>query len=85
MNKLSILLQALNSKELKKLLQESISAKSIIEAVQDKVESLSGSLSDSFAEAIGESFKDVEYYKRRIKALEGLVEAQQHVISELSK
>lgn len=67
-----LFIQSLCPKSLKKVLKDVVNTKAIVDLIQDSIDSIT-------------EVKNELYYEKRIEALEGLVEAQQRVIAELSK
>lgn len=67
-----LFIQSLCPKSLKKVLKDVVNTKAIVDLIQDSIDSIT-------------EVKNELYYEKRIEVLEGLVEAQQRVIAELSK
>lgn len=67
-----LFIQSLCPKSLKEVLKDVVNTKAIVDLIQDSIDSIT-------------EVKNELYYEKRIEALEGLVEAQQRVIAELSK
>lgn len=67
-----LFIQLLGPKSLKEVLKDVVNTKAIVDLIQDSIDSIT-------------EVKNELYYEKRIEALEGLVEAQQRVIAELSK